>query len=152
MEVDAKLQKTIRDAIDFVRQFGERYLWLEALCIVQDDAENIKDLTGKMDLIYRGAIFTITAAAGAGAESSLPGVQPGSRNLQQYIEEINSSVRLLLLPSLDIKLQRRLTNLGLDLSGANPFSLEIYLRRRYRLLPVRAAYVPRRLLRRETRC
>ena len=105
MEVDAKLPKTTRDTIYFVRQFGEGYLWVDALCIVRDDTENIKDLTGKMDLIYRSAIFTITAAAGAGAESGLPGVQPGSRNLQQYIEEINSSVRLLLLPSLDIKLQ-----------------------------------------------
>jgi hypothetical protein len=104
MEVDAKLPETIRDAIDFVRQFGERYLWVDALCIVQDDTENIKDLMGKMDLIYRGAIFTIIAAAGAGAESGLPGVQPGSRNLQEYIEEINSGVRLLLLPSLDTKL------------------------------------------------
>ena len=34
------LPRTIKDAIDFTAAIGERYLWVDALCIVQDNAED----------------------------------------------------------------------------------------------------------------
>ena len=35
------LPKTINDAILFMKAIGERYLWVDGLCLVQDDEEDV---------------------------------------------------------------------------------------------------------------
>lgn len=73
-EVAGQLPRVIRDAMDFVRQSDMRYLWVDCLCIIQDD-ENIQDRVEKMKEIYSGALFTIIAATTSsglyGPESSI---------------------------------------------------------------------------------
>ncbi|OHE94400.1 hypothetical protein CORC01_10328 [Colletotrichum orchidophilum] len=61
----------IRDAIELTRLLGEQYLWVDRLCIVQDD-DRAKEaqLRGMAD-IYAGAILTIVAAQGRGADDPL---------------------------------------------------------------------------------
>lgn len=48
-----KLPGTIEDAIRLTSSLGYRYLWIDALCIVQDDpiSEKKRHL-GRMDAIY----------------------------------------------------------------------------------------------------
>ena len=46
------------------RMIGERYLWVDALCLVQDDEPEMQKATDRMDEIYQGAVFTIVAAIG----------------------------------------------------------------------------------------
>ncbi|KAJ3949125.1 uncharacterized protein N0V96_000237 [Colletotrichum fioriniae] len=62
---------TIREAMELTRLLGERYLWVDRLCIVQDD-EDAKpaQLRGMAD-IYAGATLTIVAAQGRGADEPL---------------------------------------------------------------------------------
>lgn len=57
-----KVPVVIRDAINFVRLSGFRYLWVDSLCIVQHD-DSTRDRVGLMNEIYSGAYFTIIAAA-----------------------------------------------------------------------------------------
>lgn len=73
------LPNVIRDAMDLVRKIQERYLWVDALCIVQDDAENTEFYVDQMDLIYSSALMTIVAASTESAQDILPGVRPNSR-------------------------------------------------------------------------
>jgi hypothetical protein len=61
-----QLPETIRNAMDLVKAAGETYLWVDALCIVQDDAESLRRNLDKMSLIHAGAVFCIVAAAGQG--------------------------------------------------------------------------------------
>lgn len=56
-----KLPRTVKDAIDVTRLLGYRYLWVDALCIVQDDEEFRNRELGKMGDVYRYALFTIYA-------------------------------------------------------------------------------------------
>ncbi|KAI0848823.1 heterokaryon incompatibility protein-domain-containing protein [Daldinia vernicosa] len=56
------LPEVIRDSMDFVRQSGVRYLWVDCLCIPQND-EATGDSVLSMRDIYSGAYFTIIAAA-----------------------------------------------------------------------------------------
>ncbi|KAG0696838.1 hypothetical protein DFH29DRAFT_984512 [Suillus ampliporus] len=57
------LPGTILDTIQLVRQLGERYLWIDALCIMQ---------IGVMELIYGSSAFTIFAAGGTSARTRDP--------------------------------------------------------------------------------
>jgi hypothetical protein len=59
----AELPKTIRDAVKVCRSLGLSFLWVDALCIVQDDEKDIVSEIAKMRSIYRGALITITAAS-----------------------------------------------------------------------------------------
>ncbi|KAK3902971.1 heterokaryon incompatibility protein-domain-containing protein [Staphylotrichum tortipilum] len=73
------LPRTIRDAIDLTERLGERYLWVDALCIVQDDMEDLQRQASAMDSVFSGAALTIAAAAGDDADAGLSGLTPGSR-------------------------------------------------------------------------
>lgn len=42
------LPKTITDAMALVSKIGERYLWVDALCIVQDDFKELAEQTSQM--------------------------------------------------------------------------------------------------------
>ncbi|KAL2689081.1 hypothetical protein Neosp_003133 [[Neocosmospora] mangrovei] len=57
-----KLPQTLRDAVYVTRRLGIRYLWIDALCIIQDSPENKLSEIGKMGTIYRNAVITIAAA------------------------------------------------------------------------------------------
>lgn len=60
-----RLPTVIREAMDLLRGIGERYLWVDCLCICQGD-ERTQTEVGFMDEIYSGAYFTIIAAATLG--------------------------------------------------------------------------------------
>ncbi|KAF2685129.1 HET-domain-containing protein [Lentithecium fluviatile CBS 122367] len=75
--------KTIADTIEVVRLLGERYVWIDALCIVQDDTEKKSIELSRMDVIYLQAFATIVALEGDNANVGLSGVRPGSRPAQQ---------------------------------------------------------------------
>ncbi|KAK0620767.1 heterokaryon incompatibility protein-domain-containing protein, partial [Immersiella caudata] len=57
-----ELGGALQDAIHATRQMGFRYLWVDALCIVQDDAENIQSEISQMGRIYTNAFAVIVAA------------------------------------------------------------------------------------------
>lgn len=63
------------DAITLCHDLGERYLWVDRLCIVQDDVKVMRSQIMAMDVIYSAAHLTIVAAANdAGEHPGLPGV------------------------------------------------------------------------------
>ncbi|KAI6117601.1 heterokaryon incompatibility protein-domain-containing protein [Pisolithus croceorrhizus] len=68
------LPATIRDAIALTRQIGERYIWIDALCILQDSPTDKGAQICIMDLIYSRAVFTIFAASGQSAFYQLSGI------------------------------------------------------------------------------
>ncbi|CAA7267409.1 unnamed protein product [Cyclocybe aegerita] len=70
----SEFPKTLGDAIALVRAMGESYLWIDALCIVQDDEGPDRDTQLKqMNKVYEFARFTLIAAAGSNADAGLPG-------------------------------------------------------------------------------
>jgi hypothetical protein len=73
------LPETIRDAIRLVQSLGQRYLWVDRLCIIQNDDENKHLNIMRMDAIYSNSYLTIVAAAGLNANHGLPGVVDGLR-------------------------------------------------------------------------
>ncbi|KAI6151050.1 heterokaryon incompatibility protein-domain-containing protein [Pisolithus tinctorius] len=94
------LPATIRDAIHLTRQIGERYLWIDALCILQDSPSDKGAQICIMDLIYSRAAFTIFAASGMSVRDGLSGILPGSRSVTQHIECVQGFHLAIPLPSL----------------------------------------------------
>lgn len=56
-----ELSQTFQDAIKATRQLGERYIWIDSLCIVQDDPQDWEVEAARMPSIYGSATLTIAA-------------------------------------------------------------------------------------------
>ncbi|MCJ1400213.1 hypothetical protein MMC11_003417 [Xylographa trunciseda] len=61
------LSKTTQDAIKVTRKLGLKYLWVDALCIIQDSPDDKPRELRKMASIYKNAAVTIIAQAAESA-------------------------------------------------------------------------------------
>ncbi|KAL8639236.1 MAG: hypothetical protein Q9226_008895, partial [Calogaya cf. arnoldii] len=86
------LPNTIKGAISFTRSIGVRYLWVDGLCIVQDDLEDKMNQITAMDQIYSFASLTLAATSGANANAGLSGTITRSRDFHQPISRGASSL------------------------------------------------------------
>ena len=62
------LPQNFKDAIEVTRRLGLRYLWIDALCIIQDDLSDWEVESGEMSSIYGDAHLVIGADGAKGAE------------------------------------------------------------------------------------
>lgn len=94
-----RLPKTIQDAMKLTNHLGYRYLWCDALCIVQDDTleDKIPHLTN-MKAIYSHSSLTVAAAAGSHVDHGLPGISV-PRKVQQYSELVGTLRLATMFPS-----------------------------------------------------
>ena len=70
----ATMARTVRDAIKVTQQIREKLLWVDSLCIVQDDEEDKLEQISHMGSIYANAYVTMVAAGGT-ADSGLRGIE-----------------------------------------------------------------------------
>lgn len=83
------LDATIQDAVLVTRELSYRYLWIDALCIPQDDARAKAHEITRMGAIYQNATFTIVAArASSVKEGFLFPRQPVGANAADYVFKI----------------------------------------------------------------
>jgi len=85
-QTNLDIPQTIRDAIRVCRDIKIPLLWVDALCIQQDNHDEITDQIGNMRQVYEQAIVTIVALSGTNAEAGIAGVTPGSRESQARIK------------------------------------------------------------------
>jgi hypothetical protein len=57
-----ELPATFQDAVTVVKALGASYLWIDALCIIQDDPMDKGDQIAQLGNIYRNSTITIAAA------------------------------------------------------------------------------------------
>ena len=98
---DEAIPRTIQDAIRLAANLGEKYLWVDSLCICQDDMEDRMNQIMNMGNIYSRAHFTIVAASGSNAHAGLPGVRAFSRNSAQRTEYVQGMLLANELPQLE---------------------------------------------------
>lgn len=82
------LPKTILHAMLLTARLGKRYIWVDALCIIQDDNEHKHSELSNMSSIFANASVTIIAANGENSNTGLPGLlhisEPRSFNLESF--------------------------------------------------------------------
>ncbi|KAK3377149.1 heterokaryon incompatibility protein-domain-containing protein [Lasiosphaeria ovina] len=72
--LSGKVSRTIEDAMLLTQRLGVQYLWVDALCILQDDTSDKATHLAFMGDIYESALVTVIAASGRDASAGLPGV------------------------------------------------------------------------------
>jgi len=65
------LPKTFQEAILFAKSHGFRFLWIDSLCVVQDDAADKLQASLELDRILGNAFFTIAATSAADPSKGL---------------------------------------------------------------------------------
>lgn len=65
------LPKTFQDAVSFARSLGLRYLWIDSLCIVQDDSDDWNKEAARMASIYHNSSITLSATSAPNCDSGL---------------------------------------------------------------------------------
>ncbi|KAL6705473.1 hypothetical protein ACN47E_006738 [Coniothyrium glycines] len=85
-EIASQIPSTVRHAIAMTKALGERYIWVDALCIMHGDEEETLEQLNMMGSIYATAILTIIAADGD-ADHGILGLDniSESRKLQQNV-------------------------------------------------------------------
>lgn len=84
--LDAKsLPRTIEDAIQVCKNIGETYLWVDRLCIVQDDLSQKHDQIEAMANIFSSAYLVLIVLDG-NMETGIPGIQKRSTEAQMHAE------------------------------------------------------------------
>ncbi|TVY55085.1 hypothetical protein LCER1_G002847 [Lachnellula cervina] len=64
-----EMPQTFQDAVVATRILGIQYLWIDALCIIQDDLEDKKKEIPKMTSIYKNATVTLSAIQAANSRT-----------------------------------------------------------------------------------
>jgi len=65
------LPLTIREAIDMTRNLSIEYIWVDSLCIIQDDESDWRRESKNMGQIFRNALCTIAATSATHCEEGL---------------------------------------------------------------------------------
>jgi len=60
------LPKTFQDAITVTRRLGIQYLWIDSLCIVQDDVDDWDAESKLMEQVFSSAYCTLAASCASG--------------------------------------------------------------------------------------
>lgn len=86
----------VQHAMGLTRAIDERYLWVDAVCIVQDDEEHCATQLGLMGAIYATATLTIVASDGDAMDGilGLKGIS-SPRQIDQKIVPVYESDRLI---------------------------------------------------------
>ena len=86
MDLD-KLPKTFRDAVKVTKSLGLRYLWIDSLCIVQDDPKDLRTEVHTMENVFSFAYVTLSATS---ARDTVDGFIKSRTQRQSYSVDILS--------------------------------------------------------------
>ncbi|KAK3635207.1 hypothetical protein LTR56_014816 [Elasticomyces elasticus] len=90
----ATLPATFRDAIELTQRLGLEYLWIDSLCIIQNDQSDWQSEAPRMSDVYGGAWITFSAAHADGCNTGLfgpmdrepPDVTPDNVSLGRLVQ------------------------------------------------------------------
>ncbi|KAF3809524.1 hypothetical protein GCG54_00012808, partial [Colletotrichum gloeosporioides] len=85
------LPKTFQDAITVTRALGIDFIWVDSLCIIQDDPDDWAKEASQMASIYRNAYITIAATSAAGGEEGF--LYDRRRRIYKSTVELSGKIR-----------------------------------------------------------
>ena len=110
LERIGQLPNTIKDAVTFTREIGERNLWVDSLCIIQDDASDKASQIGAMDRIYSNAMLTIAATSGNRVDAGLAYMSAGPRTFELHFSRVQSILLATRIPRFSAAMDHSIWN------------------------------------------
>ncbi|KAF5494601.1 hypothetical protein CGCS363_v009093 [Colletotrichum siamense] len=83
------LPRTFQDAIDFTRRLGLQYIWIDSLCIIQDDSLDWQKEAAQMANIYQHAYVTLAASKATDSSRGLYTSSPDPKYQAQQLSLVN---------------------------------------------------------------
>ncbi|KAF4634558.1 hypothetical protein G7Y89_g3549 [Cudoniella acicularis] len=77
-----ELAETFQDAVTVTRELGKRYLWIDSLCIIQDNRQDWEREAKLMEAVFSTAYCTIAATSAKGSTVGFLGDRPVKRCLR----------------------------------------------------------------------
>jgi hypothetical protein len=84
-----QMPKTFRDAIIMTRKLGLKYIWIDSLCIIQDQLSDWESEAQAMGRIYKNATLTLTAVMSTSADTGLFFSYDGRQNRPCYLGTVH---------------------------------------------------------------
>ncbi|KAK3306247.1 heterokaryon incompatibility protein-domain-containing protein [Chaetomium strumarium] len=106
LEFPRRLPRTLQDAILLAKRLNIRFLWVDALCLLQNSSDDLEKGVNVMDQIYERAWISIVAANGHDSNAGLPGVQPGERAGRVLVKQVKQGVSMGVYVGTELQLQR----------------------------------------------
>ncbi|CEI39976.1 hypothetical protein FVEN_g2238 [Fusarium venenatum] len=88
------LPNTIQDAIAITKTLGYEYIWIDALCIIQDSKEDWIEQSSMMGDIYGSATFTLAAAGNPNVKDTMS-CRRNPRAIRPCVANIKPNTRYL---------------------------------------------------------
>jgi hypothetical protein len=76
-----QVPKTFKDAFEVAQSLSITYLWIDSLCIFQDDPDQLMKHMEQMEAVYSGAVLTIVSDTES-ADTGIPGISMPRRASQ----------------------------------------------------------------------
>lgn len=84
------LPMTFRDCLTAARELGVHYIWIDSLCIVQDDRQDWARHARSMDKIYENALFTVAAVCSPNGQ--VPFLGPHAPSNRETWQAVNINI------------------------------------------------------------
>ncbi|KAI1134605.1 HET-domain-containing protein [Hypoxylon sp. FL0543] len=129
--------KTFQDAISVTRQLQCRYLWIDSLCIIQDNVEDWRYEASRMANVYGNSYVTIAATASANSYGGLF-YQHDPRDAKHTVErraENGEVITVLVRPALEHTPYFASSPYGLETSTPAPLLERSWCFQEYLLAP-----------------
>ncbi|KAK9424293.1 hypothetical protein SUNI508_13746 [Seiridium unicorne] len=81
-----RLPKTFKDAVRCTRELGIQYLWIDSICIIQDDKKDWQAESQKMETVFSSAYCTIAASS---SQSSIDGIFKADRKPRACVTHVS---------------------------------------------------------------
>ncbi|KAH7044651.1 heterokaryon incompatibility protein-domain-containing protein [Macrophomina phaseolina] len=78
----SSMPQSFQDAVTIAQQLGVYYLWIDALCIIQDSKEDWELESAKMSSIYENAYLTIAATTAPNSDAGIFSARPRPAKLK----------------------------------------------------------------------
>ncbi|KAF5877808.1 putative het domain-containing protein [Botrytis fragariae] len=110
------LPRTFRDVVLLTHRLNIQYIWIDSICIIQDDVADWERQSALMADIYSGSLLNIAAAHGRDSQTGLF----NTRFAQLHAEYPGSRVQKTIPPFEELKILDK-TGLAHRLEGSGPF-------------------------------